>query len=225
MFTVPLMPNWDEASMTLVASARNDWVVIEMLPPCPCVALATIWLFCSITACGSMTMLPPTVVVEPCTEALSWLLVSRTLSVARTVMFPPLACVASVVTELFVLVNVCPALIVIFPALAGLVLLAATLAPSLNVNDWPAVRTISPPAPELGAAPTVRLKMPAGEPSLKVPDSVITFDALIATSPPRPVLVLPLLIWAPLPSVNVPVLMNTRPALPQTPEHKSLPTV
>lgn len=91
MFTVPLTPNWEEASITLVASARKDWVVMEILPPCPCVALATSRLFCKMTVCGSMTMLPPIVVEDPCTEALSWLLVSRTLSVASTVIFPPLA--------------------------------------------------------------------------------------------------------------------------------------
>ena len=50
-------------------------------------------------------MLPPTVVEDPCTEALSWLLVSCTVSVASTVILPPLACVlACVVTALFVLV-------------------------------------------------------------------------------------------------------------------------
>ncbi len=133
--------------MTLVASARNDWAVIEMLPPCPCVALATIWLFCRITVCGSMVMFPPTVVAEPCTEALSWLLVRRTLSVARIVMFPPLACDASVVTELLALVNCRPALIVTSPALPRPVLAAVIELPLFSMTDWLAVIEIVPPGP------------------------------------------------------------------------------
>ena len=74
-------------------------------------------------------------------------MVSLTVSVARTVMFPPLACAASVVTELLVLVKDCPALIVMSPALPGPVLAAVMELPLFSVTDWPVVIVMDPPRP------------------------------------------------------------------------------
>ena len=92
-------------------------------------------------------------------------------------MVPPLAASASVVTELFVAMKLCPALIWILPVFPVPVLLEEMDAPSEIVTDCPAVRAMLPPEPESGSVPIVRLKIPPGVPSLRVPDNEIKSDA------------------------------------------------
>ena len=60
-------------------------------------------------------------------------------------MLPPLACSAFVVTELFVLVYCCPALITMLPAFPSPLLLAVISEPLSRVTDWPAEMLMSPP--------------------------------------------------------------------------------
>src|SRR5262245_36168540 len=110
------------------------------------------------------------------------------------------------------------------PVLPGPVLLAEMEAPSEIVTDCPAVRVMFPPAPESDAVPTVRLKTPTGEPSVRVPDIVIAFAAWIVISPPRAVLLVPLLIWEPLPRINDPVVIEIRPGGPQASTQGTSPT-
>ena len=90
-------------------------------------------------------MLPPVVVVDPCTEALIWLFVSLIIPGAVTVMLPPLACVASVVTALLVLLKFCPALIRIFPASPRPVLCAEITDPPVSIMWLPADSVMLPP--------------------------------------------------------------------------------
>ena len=105
------------------------------------------------------------------------------------------------------------------PVGPGPVLLAETDAPSEIVTDCPAVREMLPPAPESGAVPIVRLKMPTGVPSLRVPESEIVSVAWIVISPPCPEVLVPLLICPPVLSVSDPVVMEMFPASPHGPEH------
>jgi hypothetical protein len=64
-----------------------------------------------------------------------------------------------------------------------------------------------PPDPASGVVPIVRLKIPAGVPSIIVPEIEMGPAALIIIFPPSPVLVVPLLIWAPSAKFNDPVVM------------------
>ena len=132
-------------------------------------------------------------------------------------MLPPLACAASVFTELFVAVKLWPASIKMLPALAGPVLLAAIDEPPVKETDCAAVSEIVPPGPESVSIPTVRLKMPAGLPSVNVPE-MEAVPVLIEILPPVPLLLVPLSIRAPLPMVNNPVEIEMLPALPHRPE-------
>jgi hypothetical protein len=93
-------------------------------------------------------------------------------------------------------------------------------APSLKLSE-PVVMKMLPPGPESGRVPMVRLCIPAGEPSLNIPEIEIVFPALIVMPPPAPVLLVPLLIWAPSPMIKDPVMTFTFPASPQDPEQES----
>src|SRR5687768_16309894 len=95
------------------------------------------------------------------------------------------------------------------PALAGPVLLAEIEAPLLRETDRPAVRVTLPPVPESRSVPIVRLSIPAGWPLLNVPLTAMVSRALTLMFPPCPVLLVPLLIWAPLPMVSDPVDRET----------------
>ena len=99
------------------------------------------------TYCGSIFTLPPPPVPSR-TEALIVLLMSWTVPLGLVVILiaPPLAWVASVVTELFVIANWLPALIWMLPVLPGPVLLAETLEP-LVIATESAFTKIFPPAP------------------------------------------------------------------------------
>ena len=101
--------------------------------------------------------------------------------------------------------------------LPGPVLLAEMAAPFEIVTDCPAVREMLPPLPEPGSVPIERLKMPAGEPSRRVPDIEIWSVARMVISPPRPPVLVPLLICPPLPRVRDPVVMEMGAASPQGP--------
>src|SRR5215472_10396429 len=103
-----------------------------------------------------MVTLPPPPVPSS-TEALILLLVSCTVPVGFVVivMSPPLDWWASVVTELFIIVNWLPALTVMFPALPLPELVAEIDAPLLSWIPDPR-RLMLPPAP----FPTVVVKRP-----------------------------------------------------------------
>src|SRR5215472_8571031 len=94
-----------------------------------------------------MVTLPPPPVPSS-TEALILLSVSCTVPFGFVVIgiFPPLDWLASVVTELFVMANWLPALIVMFPALPLPELVAEMEAPLLSWIADPR-RLILPPAP------------------------------------------------------------------------------
>src|SRR5215470_12500669 len=103
-----------------------------------------------------MVTLPPPPVPSR-TEALILLFVSRTVPVGFVVIviFPPLDWLASVVTELFIIVNWFPAFTVMFPALPLPELVAEREAPLLRWMPDPR-RLMLPPAP----VPTVVVKRP-----------------------------------------------------------------
>ena len=107
------------------------------------------------------------------------------------------------------------------PVLPGPVLLAETAAPFEMLTDCPAVRTMLPPVPASGAGLTVRLKIPPGVPSLSVPEIEILSIALMAMSPPFPLLLVPLSMCAPWEIDNSLVVIDTFPALPQGPTQAS----
>src|SRR5262249_31100781 len=117
------------------------------------------------------------------------------------------------------------ALMRMFPALPGPVVLAATEALFEMLTDCPATREIFPPAPASGVLPRERLKMPSGLPLLKVPDIEIVSRALIVISPPCPLPLVPLLICPPLPRLRNPALIDILPASPQGPPHTLPPVV
>src|SRR5437867_8120344 len=155
MSTEPLIPRAEEASTRLFGSARKTPAVIVMFPPVPAKAWATIWLFCRITNWGSIVMLPAVVSVSlPATEVLIWLLVSRTISGALIVIWPPLAWLASVVTELSCITNVEALVIVMLPALpvaAGPMLALLIRLPLERVTEVAAVP--GPPWPWIVMSP------------------------------------------------------------------------
>src|SRR5438093_2670364 len=168
MSTEPLIPRAEEASTRLFGSARKTPAVIVMFPPVPAKAWATIWLFCRMTNWGSIVMLPAVVSVSlPATEVLIWLLVSRTISGALIVIWPPLAWLASVVTELFCITNVEALVIAMLPALpvAAGPMLALEICALLVRLSVPTFIVMSPALPVLKVlllifAPLERLKLP-----------------------------------------------------------------
>ena len=83
---------------------------------------------------------------------------------------------------------------VTLPALPGPVLLAETDAPFEIVKDCPAAMVMLPPEPESGSVPIVPLWIPPGWPVLKVPEIPMVSEAVILMLPPRPLLVVPLLV-------------------------------
>ena len=86
-------------------------------------------------------------------------------------MFPPLACAASVVTELLVLVKDCPALIVMSPALPGPVLAAVMELPLFSVTDWPVVYDVAVMATAFNLPRSMFALMPVSSPSTIGSDS------------------------------------------------------
>ncbi len=81
---------------------------------------------------GSIVIFPPDVSGPPWTDVLTLLFTSLMESVAWTTILPPLAWLASVVTELFIIVNWFPAFTVMFPALPLPELVAEIEAPLLS---------------------------------------------------------------------------------------------
>ena len=96
-----------------------------MRPPVPWSAFARTVLFWKRTSFGSIEIFPPPPGPSE-TERLRVLSRSRIRSVAWRLMSPPLACLASVVIELFPMRSSCfPALIEMVPASAGPVLMSS----------------------------------------------------------------------------------------------------
>jgi len=89
--------------------------MIVMLPPRPSAAWAMMLLWLSTTSCGSIVMLPP-LPVSRLTEAVILLLRRYTRSLTLSVIFPPLAVVASVEIAAPSLINSRTAETVIEPA-------------------------------------------------------------------------------------------------------------